>query len=138
MIPWVRLKLRVLGGEYEDRRAFVPFYMGAKNTVVDKKTGKERQRSESEYASVMKMVKAKNKAMLEALEVAPGMVTGEGAEKVFSFYDVDNWEGRTFCVQLSVTQATEKYDAGNMIQKTRHVDDPKFGLHKIEAQYTTV
>jgi hypothetical protein len=123
-VPMARLQLNVDEGEHAKQKAFVSIALGPKATNKD-----GSNRSPEEFDKAKKSVQAQAKGLLKAIAVETAQPLGEGLEKVFSFYNVQAWEGRQFVgkIQLRIDRSGQ-YDPQNALQAYHHIDDAKKGV----------
>lgn len=140
-VPSVRLRLKVFDGPHKGRNAFVKLFLGA--SKVTTKDGNEMARTQEEYDKARTSVQGQMKGFLKAIEVTSGPAMGEGAEKVYSFYNVDNWVNQQFVGRITLqsgrvnAKTGEEYAPQNNLAEYYPMSDPKKGFGFVQGKYAT-
>jgi hypothetical protein len=125
-LPRVRFMFHALdletGEPMKGKVAFVDWYLGASKT-----TGRDpdkKERTPAEYQKALNQVQGQCKGLFEkAMKVPKGAPTGEGADQVFNFFNVDAADGRDFVAEVMVDG-----EGRNSLRSYHPVDDEKHGL----------
>ena len=131
-LPRVRFMFRALdldtGEPMKGKIAFVDWYLAASKTVG--RDEEKRDRTPEEYRKSLNSVQAQCKGLFEkAMKVPKGAPTGEGADQVFNFFNVDACDGRDFVAEVLVDK-----DGRNGLRSYHPVDDEKHGLAWLRAK----
>jgi len=122
-VPYVRTRLRIMEGPMANRSVFITHWLGnAGNARVN---DGETQEQANERARRITM--AVNKKLLNSLGVMNGTAHGEGADKIFNLYNVDQWKDKQMIARIR--QAGEDdYGMKYRLGQVYHLDDEKRGL----------
>jgi hypothetical protein len=131
-LPRVRFMFHALdldtGEPLKGKVAFIDWYLGASKT-----TGRDpdkKDRTPEEYAKALSSVQGQCKGLFEkAMKVPKGAPTGEGADQVFNFFNVDAANDRDLVAEVTVDA-----EGRNGLRSYHPVDDEKRGLAWLRAK----
>lgn len=132
-VPRVSMRVKVFDGPDAGRSTFVDAYLGSSPYKYDEK-GNQITRTDEEVAKANENVQRGMKQLLSAMSQGTGSPNGEGAEQVFSFYNVEDWAGNQFMGYVRLQsgntnkQTGQKYPDSNSLGSSVHLTDAKNGL----------
>ena len=137
-VPYVRVRAQVFEGEHKGRSAFLMVNLGASGVRRDK-AGNEFERTPQEVQEATQNVQAQAKRFMRSIGVNTGRPSGEGADKVFNFYNVDSWEGTQLMGRLRYQEgrpnpAGGTYGPSNNLSTYAPLDDKKYGIEAYRAK----
>ena len=130
-VPYVRMQARVFDGPSRGRNTFL--MISLTESPVKRRDGLEFKRTVGERAEARATQQGNMKRLLRSMGVNTGAALGVGPEQVFSFYNVDSWEGRQLMARLKLDNERPdgkggNYPPGNSLSSTTTLDDKKHGL----------